>query len=166
MYHPHVLRASPQLLKAQLHDFDFGPLSGGMREGGQFLGGLAVNYNEPAFDKDYLGQSASGDYLKSIENKMKTDASLAKVTTVSEPPPTISATTSFDPYDELSALEESLQDVRRNIVSLNEAKIDYQKQMRVINRNLGKLGHFRIFEGVLGGLVLGGFEAASESPQN
>jgi hypothetical protein len=98
-----------------------------------------INYNEPAFDKDYLGQSASGDYLKSIENKMKTDASLAKVTTVSEPPATISATTSFDPYDELSALEESLQDVRRNIVSLNEAKIDYQKQMRVINRNLEKI---------------------------
>jgi hypothetical protein len=41
MYHPHVLRASPQDLHRQLHDFVFGPLCGGMREGGQFLGGLA-----------------------------------------------------------------------------------------------------------------------------
>jgi hypothetical protein len=42
-YRPHAAHSSPRLLGRQLTDFVFGGLSGGMPEGGPFLGGLGVN---------------------------------------------------------------------------------------------------------------------------
>jgi hypothetical protein len=42
-YRPHAARPSPQLSEGHLRDFVFWGLSGGMPEGGPFLGGLGVN---------------------------------------------------------------------------------------------------------------------------
>ena len=47
-YCPHAAHSSPRLLGGHLPDFVFGGLSGGMPEGGPFLGGLGVKKEPPS----------------------------------------------------------------------------------------------------------------------